>query len=411
MSPITRINLDASTASEIASLSSLSKYNLRPREVPARPKVAYPTAPEVRTRRRPRNTPAFPETMEGAPPTKKVRLNTSAEGPVFRTRTDPAKRQQSTPVLEEISPMQLIRAGQLLPLQNYLKRNPLQADVKAILLQATAQAGWLKAFDLLLASGALADYRQQDQIVGDEKNSALLHAAIYGGNVALLKRLVELECPLHERSRDELKTAVISSVLSGRVNMIAIFCNAADEAGIHWAPCEMAAFFTAAIHGAQCEMTNYVWDIPAISCLTKRYPGSCEASVFAKAAFAAVNLNHWEAVSVLISVYGASPDSVNDRGASLLMAAAKEGRLDIYELLRFHNASPDAIDDEGNSVLHHAIQGGNDAIAYDLVANCGVAPDVRNNDGVDALSLAASLDRDYAYSMIMTAAQLGSAEV
>ena len=411
MYPITRINFDAKPASESFEASSLSKYNLRPRGASRSGNTASAPAPVISSRRRQRSTLPFPEKTEGATrPAKRIRLDARNAGPVLQAGMETVKPQQLAPVAKQDAPIKLIETGELPPLRNYLMNNPGQSEAKAGLLQQAAHAGWLDAFDLLLEFGALADYHRQHPESEAGHNPTLFHAAVHGGNIALLNRLNEADCQIHQRSRDELKQGIIWSLLKGGQNMTEILCDAAALSAIRWEPSELSAFLNAAILSPQCRKINCVWDIPAISYLIGRYPGSCDATVFSRPAFSAVRLNHWEAVSALLSVYGAAPDSVDPNGASLLSLAANAGHPDIYELLRFHDASPHAIDHDGNSVLHHAVAGGNDAIAYDLIFNCGADLNVKNNAMASASSLAASLSRDSIHAMIMTAAERESAD-
>lgn len=167
--------------------------------------------------------------------------------------------------------------------------------------------------------------------------------------------------------------------------MLQRLCTEADSAHIKWEAADMCDFFDAAVRVPKAypeNWGNYTRGCAAMAYLSKRYPHCFDASVYSRPLSTAVKSNNWEEAAELLGVYAASANSANAHGTSLLMVAALSGRLEMYELLRFHDASPHAIDRNGNSVLHYAAQGGNEAIVRDLVTKCKVAVNVRNNDGI-----------------------------
>ena len=196
------------------------------------------------------------------------------------------------------------------------------------------------------------------------------------------------------RSRAELKGAITLAIRTGNQEMLNRLCGAADVERLQWSPFEMSIFFKAAVTGTQTKSGSFVSGEAAIEYLRSRYPDSVVRSTYDEAVLAAVKFNNWDAASCLLGIYGANPDARDQDEQTALMHAAKNGRLDVYELLRFHEASPYAQDSHEKSVLHHAVEGGNEGIVSDLIGKCKVntrVSDVRNET---ASGLAAMLGKD-----------------
>lgn len=403
MYPLTRINPDAHPDLKIPQPDSWSKYNLRPRKVANTQVAGRSAAPTLSTRRKRSDTRADWENVDGAPPPKKIRRDAPSDNPVYKARTGAIATQPGAAVMPRIPPSQPMETSEISALRNYLEGGQSEPQVKAVLLRNAAGAGWLEGFEVLVEHGALADYHRLHATLETRQGRTLFQEAIYGGNVALLNRLNQVDVNIHERSREELKCAIIWAVLHSDPGFIDLLFNATDVKGIRWDALDMSTFFNAVICREQIKRTDCSFDISGISYLTKRYPDSWDGTAFFKAVFSAIKCNHWDAASVLLSVYRASANVGNGEGVSLLMMSASAGQFDLYELLRFHDASPHAIDHNGNSVLHHAVRGGNDAIVGDLVLRCKVKPGTRNNDGINALDLATSLNLPLIQSLILNA--------
>jgi hypothetical protein len=368
--------------------------------------------PILSTRRKRSDTRSdWENVVDGAPALKKIRRDAPTDNPVFKTSTGATETQQSATVRPEIPPTQLIETRNLSALRNYLQGSQSESQVKAMFLRKAAGTGWLEGFEVLLEHGALADYHRLHSTLETKQGRTLFQEAIYGGNVVLLNRLNQVDGYIHERSREELKSAIVWAILKGNQVFIDVLFNATDVKGIRWDALDMSTFFNAVIYRGQIKRTNCTFDISGISYLTKRYPDSWDGTTFFRAVFSAVKCNDWEAASVLLSVYRASADVVNGEGVTLLMMSASAGQFDLYELLRFHDASPHAIDHNGNSVLHHAVNGGNEAIVSDLVFRCKVDPSTSNNDGISALEMAASLNLPWIKSLISHARYASNAEL
>jgi hypothetical protein len=412
MYPLTRINLDAHPDARIPQQDSLSKYNLRPRKVSDSDVAGRRFGPPTVSNRRKRSdTRADWGNVDGPPAPKRIRRDAPSDNPVFKASTGATETQQSATVTPQIPLSQPIETNNLSALRNYLQGGQSKSQIKAMLLRNAAGAGWLEGFEVLLEHGALADYHQLHSTLETKQGRTLFQEAICGGNAALLNRLNQVDGHPHERSREELKSAIVWAVLKGSQVFIDILFNATDLKGIRWDPLDMSTFFNAVIYREQIERTNCSFDISGISYLTKRYPDNWDGTTFFKAIFSAVKCSHWEAASVLLSVYRASANVGNGEGVTLLMMSASAGQFELCELLRFHDASPHAIDHNGNSVLHHAVSGGNEAIVSDLVSRCKVDPGIRNNDGVSASELAASLILPSIESIILHARYASTAEL
>jgi hypothetical protein len=353
--------------------------------------VSTPNRPAMSTRRRQRDISADPADTEDAPLAKKIKGEIESSDPVFKTGAAPEALPERMPAAQGITPAQLIRAGGLQNLRAYLQAGPCEPQAKALLLQQAAFVGWLEGFDLLLEFGAMADYRRLQAGHLGQPKPILFQAAVLGQNPALLDRLNQVDCPIADRSRDELKHAILLAASKGGKPLLERLCSAADSANIRWEPADMSDYFDAAVQMPK--HSSHSWGNPTRGCivmayLTKRYPDRFNNSVYSRPLSSAVKSNNWEAAAQLLGAYGANARLTDSKGISLLMRAAFAGKFAMYELLRFHDASPHALDHNGNSVLHYAARGGSAAIVKDLVMKCKVSTNTTNHQGETALDLA-----------------------
>lgn len=89
-------------------------------------------------------------------------------------------------------------------------------------------------------------------------------------------------------------------------------------------------------------------------------------------------------------------NSRDERGVTPLHLAAKEGRLDVIEILLEHFAEVDLQDNDGDTALHLAAYNGRRQ-AIELLVSKGASVDLTNRDGLTPYEIAK--DRDYAYCL------------
>lgn len=123
----------------------------------------------------------------------------------------------------------------------------------------------------------------------------------------------------------------------------------------------------------------------------------------------AVDKGHAEIVKLLLSktetdvnAPADSPNAANPvLGINGLMRAAREGRVDLMEmLLRHPKRNIEARDHDGNTALHHAAQGGS-AEAVRLLLNAGAAIDARNSLDMTGLIIASEYDYSDAMQVLV----------
>ncbi|XP_068735681.1 uncharacterized protein [Montipora capricornis] len=93
-------------------------------------------------------------------------------------------------------------------------------------------------------------------------------------------------------------------------------------------------------------------------------------------------------------------DSRNSNGATPLMIAALEGRLDAFSVLIERKSDPTLKGKDGWTLLHYAAKGGNNVIIEKLLS-LGLDIDSRSSDGATPLMIAAIWDRLDAFSVLI----------
>ncbi|KAL9961098.1 hypothetical protein ACROYT_G029980 [Oculina patagonica] len=110
------------------------------------------------------------------------------------------------------------------------------------------------------------------------------------------------------------------------------------------------------------------------------------------------NLLHWASqggnpdINELMPSHVPSIDSINNKGVTALMLAARLGKLQAVEYLLEKGANPSLEDNDGWNLLHWASQGGNPVI-IELMLSHVPSIDSINNKGVTPLMLAANNDK------------------
>ena len=310
--------------------------------------------------------------LDGAPASKKVKTCVQSSEPQFRSAVERKSELHAPAAISPIELGRIMQSHDLANLRLFLQSPQSTPDTVVQLLHMTVERGWLEGFDALVQRDVLTESRKADLILSKKRQFTLFQRAVLSQNSTILDRLNALECPMHCRSRAELKGAINLAIRTGNQVMLNRLCGAADVGRLRWSPSEMSMFFKAAVAGTRIRSGSFVPGEAAIEYLRNRYPDGVVRSTYDDAVLAAVKLNNWDAASCLLGVYGANPDARDPDEKTVLMHAARNGRLDVYELLRFHDASPDAQDRNGKSVLHHAVEGGNEIIVSDLVGKCKV---------------------------------------
>ena len=357
-------------------------------------------APQV-SRRRQRENSDDVAVLKSAPCSKKAKLDVHSSEPQFQGAVENGPVQQDAPVTRKIDLTQAMRSHDIATLRKFLQSTQSTPRVKVQLLHETAQGGWLEGFDTMVEHGALTESCQTDLALSKIGQHTLFERVFFSQNSLMLDRLNALECPMHQRSRSEIKNAMVIASYTSHPEMLQRLCWAADVGKVRWSSAEMSSFFKAAVVGTKIKSGSFVRGAAVIEYLLGKYPDSAVRSTFDEALLTAVKLNNWEAAARLLGEHGANPDARNLKEQTALMNAATNGQFDIYELLRFHEASPHAQDADGKSVLHHAVDGGNERIVSDLVGNCKVDTKVRNHMQQTALAHAGMLGRDAIADMII----------
>lgn len=327
--------------------------------------------------------------LDGAPASKKIKTDVQSNEPQFRSAVETENELQAPVAISRTKLGQLMRSHDLANLRLFLQSRQSTPNIMVQLLHTTVERRWLEGFDALVESGALTESRKADLIFSKKTQFTLFERAVLSQNSAILDRLNALEFPLYKRSRAELERGIALATHTGNLEMLNRLCGAADVERLRWSPSEMSLFFKAAVTGTRLKSGSFVAGEAAIEYLRSRYPDSVVRSTYDEAVLAAVKLNNWDAASCLLGTYGANPDARDPDEQTALMHAAKNGRLDVYELLRFHDASPYALDSNGKSVLHHAVVGGCVTIVSDLIGKCKVNTRVSDVASETASELAA----------------------
>jgi hypothetical protein len=360
--------------------------------VPAQSNTKPSNVPQLNKRKHRDISDAIPG-LDGVPASKRKKTDVQSNAPQLKPAVKKESGLQASPARSEIDIGQVTRSNDLDDLRWFLQSSRSTPSTMIQLLHRTVDRGWLEGFDALVQSGAMTESQNADLIFLQKGQFTLFQKTVLSQNGAILDRLAALECPMYRRSRAELKGAIALAAHTGNPGILEQLCAAADVERVRWSPSEMGYFFKAAVIGTRTKSANFVSGEAAIEYLRRRYPDSVDRSSYDDAVLAAVKLNNWDAASSLLGDYGANPDAQDPDEQTTLMHAAKNGLLDVYELLRFHDASPHTQDADGNSVLHHAVEGGNERIVSDLVGKCKVNTKVSNAQNKTASGLAGMLGR------------------
>jgi hypothetical protein len=331
--------------------------------------------------------------LNDAPASKIRKTDLQSNEPQFKSATEKENEQPTPAPISQVEIDRILQSHDVDVLRLFLRSATSTPRAVVQLLHGTVDRGWLEGFDVLVQNGALTQSQKADLVYSQNGHSTLFQKTVLSQNSKILKRLNALECPTYKRSRVELKGAIALAAYAGNAEILHHLCGAADVESGRWSSAEMSYFFKAAVLGTRTKSGSFVQGEAAIEYLRSRYPDSVVRCSYDNAVLTAVKLNNWDAASSLLGIYGANPDARGPDKQTALMHAAKNGLLDVYELLRFHDASPHKKDADGKSVLHHAVEGGNERIVSDLVGKCKVDTKVSDARNQTASGLAGMLGR------------------
>lgn len=338
--------------------------------------------------------------LDDAPAPKKAKHEVQSSEPQFNSGTETANALPDIPVRRTLDMKKVMKRRDIVTLRMFLQSAQSTPQRRVQLLHAAVDDGWLEGFDALVESNAMNESRQADTTSARAGHFTLFEKAISSLNGKMLDRLDDLDRPMHQRSRNELKNAIVIASYTGNPDILQRLCRAADVERVQWLSSELSLFFKAAVAGTKVKSGDFAPGAAAIAYLLAKYPDRVVRSTYDDSLLEAVGLCNWEAASILLGLYGADPEARDAENQTPLMQAAKSGRFDVYELLRFHDASPHTQDSTGKSVLHHAVEAGNERIISDLVSTCAVNTDVKDFLGQTASGYAAMVGKDRIENLI-----------
>ena len=210
------------------------------------------------------------------------------------------------------------------------------------------------AFEGRLGSFSVLIERKSDPTLKNNNGENLLHYAAWGGNNVIIEKLLSLGLDIDSR-RSDGATPLIIAACRGRLDAFSVLIERKSDPTLK---------------------NNNGWTL-------LHYAAKGGNNIIEK----------------LLSL-GLDIDARRSDGATPLMIAACEGKLDALSVLIERKSGPTLKNNKGENLLHYAAKGGNNVIIEKLLS-LGFDIDSRRSDGATPLMIAACRGRLDAFSVLI----------
>ena len=281
-------------------------------------------------------------------------------------------------------------------------------------LMIAACEGRLNAFSVLIE-------RKSDPTFKDNNGVTLLHYAAEGGNDVIIEKLLSLGVAIDSRSSDGA-TPMMIAACHGRLDAFSVLIERKSDPTLKdnngWTLLHYSARGGNDVIIEKLLSLGLDIDSRRSDGATPLMIAACEGRLDAFSVLIerksdptlkdnnGWTLLHYSArggndviIEKLLSL-GLDIDSRRSDGATPLMIAAYNGRLDAFSVLIERKSDPSLKDNNGQTLLHYAARGGNDVIIEKLLS-LGIHIDSRRSDRATPLMIAASKGRLDAFSVLI----------